>query len=466
MSLLQKFNAGAVCFIVMAAGCVNEPASDKDYAPPKKWEIEQSVDEISGGVTVSAYSAYAAPTKPISGYEGARARMILSCDNSGKQWPGFQFDSVPIENSLMRTRWDDETISLSIHINNNIANLDDFANKYIKNIAIESTLAVIGVEVPGHPPVYFKWGLNGSRSAYKKIRERCGFFDDVKNSDLCLLCDAVEIKDKEEVAQLIDAGVNPSVSLTTGWTALHSAAEYGDVEMVEMMLSLGIDHNAMDNKRRTPLLISRNHEVMESLLKSGSDPNHRSEYRSALENAIYSTGADGVSLLIAHGVDIHERNEFGKSALDLAVSLDRTLVVSLLISNGFDVNSLGFHGSAAIHSAKSRNMISLLVDANASLEAKHLRDTPLMMAARWNNVELMKDLLDFGANIDAKNNLFGSSLTIATDRSNIEAVRFLLSRGVDKTIRRGIDDKNAYEIAVEENNFTLQDLLKKFVSIL
>ena len=57
-----------------------------------------------------------------------------------------------------------------------------------------------------------------------------------------------------------------------GWTVLHSAAEGGNDEIVEKLLSLGLDIDSKDNNDRTPLMVATSHgksKAVKYLLSKG-----------------------------------------------------------------------------------------------------------------------------------------------------------------------------------------------------
>ena len=91
------------------------------------------------------------------------------------------------------------------------------------------------------------------------------------------LLSAIDSKDPEEVRRLLDAGADANTRRSSAKdkpTALHIAAEAGDVDMVGLLLDRGAKIDARDKNRFTPLhtAASKNSaDVCSLLLDRGAD---------------------------------------------------------------------------------------------------------------------------------------------------------------------------------------------------
>ncbi|KAG2379050.1 hypothetical protein C9374_007688 [Naegleria lovaniensis] len=89
------------------------------------------------------------------------------------------------------------------------------------------------------------------------------------------------------------------------------------------------------------------------------------------------------------------------------------------------------------------------VDPNSSDERSGyylFEKTPLIKAAQWGNLAIVKLLVDeFGATINHQS-LIGTALHWATYNGHFEVMKFLLSKGADKTLTNK-DGQTAEEIA-------------------
>ena len=207
------------------------------------------------------------------------------------------------------------------------------------------------------------------------------------------------------VEQLLAAGAEPnSFEVDSGQTALMWAAAGGHWEIVDLLIGAGADVNASSSGMFTPLMFAARTGDLKSaelLLDAGAEVNVATE--------------DGLSpLLIA------------SASLDAITGSDYRLVVeesqheslgALLLDRGADVTQSDQYGMTALHYAVEMNKPSLLrallkrdADPNARLTqglpfrrgdyvGREAYDgaSPFWLAARLGNVEMMRELLDAGA---------------------------------------------------------------------
>src|ERR1044072_3914689 len=80
---------------------------------------------------------------------------------------------------------------------------------------------------------------------------------------------AAQARDPLAINAFFDAGINPNAQNSDGRTVLISAAARGELDVVNLLLSRGVDVNVKDNRGYTPLphaLEARYSEVEEALL--------------------------------------------------------------------------------------------------------------------------------------------------------------------------------------------------------
>lgn len=81
--------------------------------------------------------------------------------------------------------------------------------------------------------------------------------------------------EKNRIQNLLDRGANPNLPDEEQDTALHLAAQRGDIDIVKMLMTKGADVNAKNKLGGTPLMwagVYGHEEVARALLDKGADP--------------------------------------------------------------------------------------------------------------------------------------------------------------------------------------------------
>ena len=126
-------------------------------------------------------------------------------------------------------------------------------------------------------------------------------------------------------------------------TPLHSAAYYGDFEVVQKLIEYGADIGAKDFDGHTPLYfasfgnygnLDKHCPLLQLLLEHGADINAQSkDGTTALHRASSSGRLEIVRLLLEHGADTKAENDHGKTALRVAEEGGKFEVAKLLLEH-------------------------------------------------------------------------------------------------------------------------------------
>ena len=261
------------------------------------------------------------------------------------------------------------------------------------------------------------------------------------------------------VETLLKAGADPNAAAVSGETPLLPAARVGNVDVVRLLLAHGADVTAAEASRaQTALMlaVAENHtEVARVLIENGADVTVRSTNRfTPLLFAAQQGNVDTARLVLAAGADVNESAPDGiagdtnasalfkpdtdASALLVAIDSDHEELAAFLLEQGADPNHHGA-GRTALHSATQRAMPELVktllahgADPNARLEKcagspsrgqggnsvprckrmpllsrfigllnglapTVIGATPFWLAASYGDVEIMRILVDGGA---------------------------------------------------------------------
>ena len=265
---------------------------------------------------------------------------------------------------------------------------------------------------------------------------------------------AAENGSPEMANLLIEAGADPNITLLSGETIVMTAAQSGNGEVVRAVLAAGADPNAAVTREQTALMWAANRghaEAVAALIEHGADIHARSLVReqfvksekeqdshpaymfwteeggnTALMFAARAGDLRSAQLLVAAGSDINEGNAFGTTPLIMAVHGGNPAVLEALLEAGADVNG-NTPGHTALHAAVLRGNLAAVevllahgVDTEALIEKPtpvrrqttdyNFHDaligaTPLWLAARFAEPEIMQALLTAGADPFTVNNV-------------------------------------------------------------
>jgi ankyrin repeat protein len=192
-----------------------------------------------------------------------------------------------------------------------------------------------------------------------------------------------------------------------GTTALHWAVQADDLELTEMLLTAGAKASAANQSGATPMLLAAtngNAAILGRLIQAGADPNAPISETgdTALMIAARTGKVDAVKMLLDHGAKVNAKETWGgTTALMWAVAEMHPEVTKLLVDRGADVNAKsnfvpsasgrGFEGTSAV--APKANQ--------ATEEFASGWMTPLIFAARENDLESAKVLVQAGADVNA-----------------------------------------------------------------
>ena len=287
-------------------------------------------------------------------------------------------------------------------------------------------------------------------------------------------------------------------------TSIHKAAGAGNIEAVKHHLATGTDVNAKkkDKFGLTPLHIAaiEGHKaILKLLIAKGANVNAKDdEFGSTpLHSAVLNTHKEIVELLIAKGADVNAKDNNGVTPLHITAEYVHKEIAELLIAEGADVNAqrddgetpldwaiefketeitdlLRKHGGKtgvelSIHKAAEEGNIEAVkqhLDAGADVNAKEVGDkwTPLHNAAWGGHKEIAELLIAKGADVNAKDDEGMTPLHPAAAVGHREIAVLLIAKGVDVNAKVASGSKQgltALDAANEENHAKTADLLRK-----
>ncbi len=164
--------------------------------------------------------------------------------------------------------------------------------------------------------------------------------------------------------KLLDEGAD--VNMTMRRTALHAAAENGDLEIVDVLLEHGAGVNLQDIHGRVPMFVAlgtHQLEVARRLADAGTDPGVRTtDGGTLLTEAVRTEDVGLVTWALKHGIDVNATRPKKKhaTALIIAAGAGNAELVKLLLANGADPTVTNHRGLTALDFAKGRDVKELL----------------------------------------------------------------------------------------------------------
>lgn len=172
-----------------------------------------------------------------------------------------------------------------------------------------------------------------------------------------------------------------------------------------------------------------------------------------------------VGLLLDHGVDPNQTgNEYNPPPpLWWAAFRGDVGIAELLINKGANVEGVGsrFPLMAACRNGHLE-MVKLLIDRGAQVNSRNVHGTPLSNAAETDQIEVMKYLIEKGANVDGKDDRYyrWTPLMRAAAAGSLEALILLLNNGANPDFKDTGGDTPT-SIAQERGHSKVVEFLKK-----
>jgi len=234
------------------------------------------------------------------------------------------------------------------------------------------------------------------------------------------------------------------------------AVQSMDAAKTKELLAKGADANYMDGGR--PLLAwaaqTGQNEIVEALLAAKANPNTFDGIgQTALMRAVDMQQIKNVNSLLKAKADPNLKTKDGKSILTMAVESGKPEIVKALIDAGVDVKAVSPDGDSPALSAaqagsdSSLQIIKLLGDAKAELNASNAAYTPLYYAVQQGNKDLVQALLDAGADPNGKTQ--DGHAPIFEAFSNLDILQALLKAKADPNLKNN-SGETALLAAVEE----------------
>ena len=249
------------------------------------------------------------------------------------------------------------------------------------------------------------------------------------------LVGAVKSQNHAAVQTLLQDGVDVSAAQPDGTTALHWAVYWGAHDTVDRLIEAGARINAVNDFGATPLWTACTEgsaTLIGRLLRAGADPNIALRLgETPLMTAARTGRVDAVELLLSGAADPNAREQSrGQTALMWAVSQGHHGVVRMLLTHGADVSARS-HARPMLVNAGEDGLTRLSDDYRGLIREMQGGFTPLLFAARRDDVTSAQILLEAGAHVDETTPMGATALVLATHSGRWAMASFLLDHGAE-----------------------------------
>ncbi|XP_077114962.1 ankyrin-3 isoform X48 [Ranitomeya variabilis] len=271
---------------------------------------------------------------------------------------------------------------------------------------------------------------------------------------------------------LISRGAAVDFTARNDITPLHVASKRGNGNMVKLLLDRGSKIDAKTRDGLTPLHCgarSGHDQVVEMLLERGAPILSKTKNGlSPLHMATQGDHLNCVQLLLVHNVPVDDVTNDYLTALHVAAHCGHYKVAKVLLDKKANPNAKALNGFTPLHIAckKNRNKVmELLLKHGASIQAVTESGlTPIHVAAFMGHVNIVSQLTHHGASPNTTNVRGETALHMAARAGQSEVVRYLLQNGA-QVEAKAKDDQTPLHIAARLGKADIvQQLLKQDAS--
>ncbi|KAG8187296.1 hypothetical protein JTE90_011669 [Oedothorax gibbosus] len=218
---------------------------------------------------------------------------------------------------------------------------------------------------------------------------------------------AADFKNMGVLNLLLEYGADKTCVSDNKWTLLHYAACRGLLEVVQTFVEDKFDIDVKTSSGSTPLLLAMDWhcmDIVQLLIDSGADVECCDMECGLLHYAAKRGNMDLVKLFVRRKLNLNVMTFNKLTPVLIAASHGQKDVVQLLVNHGADLTQYTSDGWNAFHYACRRGWVDI-VKSMMNYESFNINvttdagETPLLLALRYRNADIVELLVQAGADI-------------------------------------------------------------------
>ncbi|WP_164967702.1 ankyrin repeat domain-containing protein [Arcobacter sp. CECT 8985] len=202
------------------------------------------------------------------------------------------------------------------------------------------------------------------------------------------------------------------------------------VDIISYLVNNGADINAQNDIGNSALLLSNDLKTIKYLVNNGANINHLNNENENIAFKIPLYKYDIFKFLTSNKINLNQKNNKGENLFERLYKEDNLELLELFFKNGLDINIKNSLGYRPLHYASYNNdiyLLNILIKySNLKLNAKDINgDTPLIIATRRENINIVKKLINLNANKFLKNNEYKTAYDYAVLLDNNKLIKLL-----------------------------------------
>ncbi|XP_067896206.1 ankyrin repeat and SOCS box protein 9-like isoform X2 [Heterodontus francisci] len=210
------------------------------------------------------------------------------------------------------------------------------------------------------------------------------------------------------------------------WSPLHDAAIHGRLISLRQLISQGHSANLLTMNHVSPLheaCLGGHVACAKYLLENGAKVNTATiDWNTPLYNACYSGSEACVNLLLQHGAKPQGECELA-SPIHEAAKRGHTKCMTILLNHGVPIDHSVSHLGTVLYVAceyHQMDCVRNLLSSGGNINMGKNLESPLHVAAKNSDIQLVNLLLEHGADTDAKNGEGKRPVELALPNSSLE----------------------------------------------